>query len=150
MDPGRFDTLVKSLSTPGTRRAVARLLAGLPLAGALAVFAPGGAVARCRGARRCGRNNCCAKGEICGDREAKRCAPRCNEACITRPGCGCSYTFDTNRPFCAVVTDPSVICAQPACDSHEDCAPAGFCAFVSAGACGSEATARCITACPAE
>jgi hypothetical protein len=38
MDPVRFDTLVKSLSTTGTRRTLVRLLAALPLAGAVAVL----------------------------------------------------------------------------------------------------------------
>jgi hypothetical protein len=161
MHASRFDTLARAMAGPVTRRTIGRALTGLalggafgralPLAGALAMFAPGGAAARCRGARRCGRGNCCAKGEVCGDREAKRCAPRCNDACFARPpGCGCSFTFDTSRGFCAVVTDPSVFCPQPVCDSHEDCAPDGFCAFVSAGACESEATARCVAACPAE
>jgi len=147
MDPVRFDTLVKSLSTPGTRRAVVRLLAALPLAGALAMFAPGGAAARCRGARRCGRRNCCAKAEVCGDREAKRCAPRCDDACFTRTGCGCAATFDTDRSYCNVnPTDFGALCAEPACDSHEDCAPDGFCSNVTCG----EQTTRCLAACPAE
>jgi hypothetical protein len=36
LDPTRFDTLAKSLSTSGTRRGVGRLLAALPLAAGLA------------------------------------------------------------------------------------------------------------------
>jgi hypothetical protein len=40
MDPVRFDTLVKSLSTPGTRRGLVRLLAGLPL-GVMLASVPG-------------------------------------------------------------------------------------------------------------
>ena len=35
MDPVRFDTLTKSLSTPGTRRGIVLLIAALPLAGSL-------------------------------------------------------------------------------------------------------------------
>jgi hypothetical protein len=35
MDPVRFDSLVKALSTPGTRRRVVRLIAAFPLAGLL-------------------------------------------------------------------------------------------------------------------
>jgi hypothetical protein len=35
MDPTRFDTLTKSLCCPGTRRGLVRLVAALPLAGAL-------------------------------------------------------------------------------------------------------------------
>jgi hypothetical protein len=38
MDPVRFDRLTKSLSAPGTRRALVRLVLGLPLAGSLAAL----------------------------------------------------------------------------------------------------------------
>jgi hypothetical protein len=38
MDPARFDSLARSLSTPGSRRELVRRLAALPLAGALVML----------------------------------------------------------------------------------------------------------------
>src|SRR4051812_43984776 len=43
MDPVRFDTLVKTLATPGTRRGLLRLLGSVPIAsGLLTVLDPAG------------------------------------------------------------------------------------------------------------
>src|SRR5688500_11388127 len=146
MDGERFDNLTRTFKTT-SRRGVLHALAGTAGALASALLAPGGTAARCPRARRCGRNTCCRRGEVCGDRDNRRCAPRCNDACFGRVGCGCASFFDKDRDLCNVQpADFGALCAQPACTSHEECGPDGFCA----NACCPGATTRRLAACPAE
>ncbi len=116
---------------------------GTPCTGGVCV----GGVCCTLGERICGAI-CCPAGTLCIDADNGRCAPVCDATCNPgrAPRCGCAVTFDTDIDYCNVNPDFDVICAQPACDSQEDCAPDKVCSNVT---CGGAPSQRCLDACPA-
>jgi hypothetical protein len=149
MDSSRFDTLVRTLGTTGSRRTVLRALGGVVLA-ALGVTPTGDAEARRRkkkckhGLKRCGRRcvdrqtdgtNCGSCGTICGPCETCQFGT-CRTTCPTCQEC--------QNGTCGPVTDGTVCGACGACQQgHCD----GQCTATEQCANGS-CVAACDPACP--
>ncbi len=144
MDPGRFDTLVRSLVTTPTRRGLLRLLAGTTLGGALALPGAGGLAdhgcrhpgADCARDGQCCSGRCSGQGTCLCTRAAQCPEPEvpCQKAVCTKTGrCGSeNRRADLRCTGC---------CAGGACeggDSDVACGRGGEACI----ACG--ANARCV------
>jgi len=168
MDTEQFDRLAREVNQVGTRRGALRLLSGGTLAGALALVGGEPAAARCRGPRKCGRHNCCRKGEICGDKTTKTCVTgkgTCSagddycadrtKTCNDNALCGCLPTKEGGNTRCV-----SVIALGGCCSTDANCAenrpdvPGAVCIAPSSGGCntGCEnnlgSNGQCFAPCP--
>jgi hypothetical protein len=90
MEADRFDRLARALHAGGSRRVALQILTGGAIAGAAALLGDDEAAAGCPRSRRCGKGNCCPKGQLCGDKASK--------TCVTGQG-----TCAAGEDFCAGV-----------------------------------------------
>ena len=136
MDSTRFDTLVKSLSSPGTRRDLMRRLAPLPLAGLLATLLPNETEAGGRRKRRKKRNKHRSgddkdnrkgkrKGKRAGDSKAKNRGTPASEPVAPPPaGCQPESAAQTCTGTCArVANNCGTVIDCGACTCATGCHP---------------------------
>lgn len=134
MDTDRFDALARSLTTGRSRRGAVRLLAAGTLSGAAALLRGQDTTARCRSSRRCGLQNCCPKGQICGDKASQTCVTgkgtcsagdnRCDDPtkmCNDYELCGCLPTKEGKTRCVSLLTLGSCCGKDADCaESHPD------------------------------
>jgi hypothetical protein len=163
MDPVRFDTLIKTLSSTGTRRGLLRLLAAVPVAGGLLALGNPASVARKgdKGRQRgkdgkhgksrsrdgkAGRSRDGKAGTICrSESKAKACAGKCGTVrnnCGKRVECGACTCATGCHPVCQTCTAGScqAINEGGACGTCQVCNATGACVPDEPGtACGEPA-----------
>jgi len=146
MDIKRFDRLARDVNQVGTRRGALRLLGGGALAGAAALLGSEPAAARCKTPRRCGRHNCCPKGQICGDKATKTCVTgqgtcaagdnRCADETKTCNGndlCGCLPGKEDGKTRCVSLISLGGCCGSDAhCVANNPDVPGAVCINIDA------------------
>jgi hypothetical protein len=137
MDADRFDTLARSLTTPRSRRSLARLLGGLGLGGVLSARTAQEAAAALRiGGTGCSTGGQCKTGQCVGDRcSCSRKFPNCKQP--TNPCKEATCNFSTKR--CVITTKGD----GTSCPTNRTCC-SGTCVNIGTNPahCG-----RCPTAC---
>lgn len=161
MDGERLDALARSVGA-APRRGVLRLIAGVALAGPLALLRVREAAACRRAGAPCQVNAQCCVGGRClrsgscackagTTKIVRRCVAPCSTDCEAR-GCGCTATYDwrgqeDGATFCG---RPSGGCANltKPCFGHNDCAADELCAATTCPAIQGT-TNRCVVLCGA-
>jgi hypothetical protein len=148
MDADRFDALVRSLSTTGSRRGLTRWLGGLTAGSLLApLLAVAGAAKpkkckpKCKG-KQCGPDGCkgkcgkCKQNESCTKGGKCKCVPDCTgKPCGAGNGCGgacqsgsCSAGKVCVRGACeGACPDTATLCADECVDTDTDNQHCGLC-----------------------
>jgi hypothetical protein len=144
MDSGRFDRVAKTLAQAGTRRGVVRLLAVLPVAGALSALLGDDTAAGGRHKRRTTRNKRHSgndKDNRTGKRKGKRTGKKRDTPASAPAGCtpttcaaqgkncgpisdGCGATLDCTPACCETQTCQSE-CRADGCSQGEACGGGG-------------------------